>query len=274
MASPAQLHWALPHEAHRTCPATHGAQGSAPSDLPRAQHPPEHHPLSHPLALSNWQLQLYSWIFFRAHSQPQLSHLPVCQLFPSRSSLTSCECQKSGAYSLPPGQAALLSFAQRDCNLSQALCQQAASQSKHILACQTKPPHPATCSTTLLYPPSLQSCSSSSSLARFKAPSSSLNYLFYTSSKKLLSASSASSCKHLSSSNSQCMYCRVVHLFYPAGSWIFFLLPKLYCDLYPPKCKQPANQSRAHFSHRTNTQAEEQLSTGRQTVNTLGSNKN
>lgn len=132
------LHWQGPCPTWHTEPAQQHIQPrvQSPETWPAVQHPPKHPPRSHPLSLSNWQLQLYSWILFRAHSQPQFSHLPVCQLFPSRSSLTSCAMPKSLAYSLSPGQAALLSFAQRDCNLSQALCQQAGSQSKHIQACQ------------------------------------------------------------------------------------------------------------------------------------------
>lgn len=128
-------HWQGPCPTWQTGPAHIQPRAQPPQTRPAVHHPPKHHPRSHPLSLSNWQLRLYSWIFFRAHSQPQFSHLSVSSSHHDPLSLAVL-CQKSLAYSLPPGQEALLSFAQRDCNLSQALCQQAGSQSKHIQACQ------------------------------------------------------------------------------------------------------------------------------------------
>lgn len=87
-------HWQGPCPTWQTGPAHIQPRAQPPQTRPAVHHPPKHHPRSHPLSLSNWQLRLYSWIFFRAHSQPQFSHLSVCQFFPSRSSLTSCAMPK------------------------------------------------------------------------------------------------------------------------------------------------------------------------------------
>lgn len=140
--APAQLHWASTGRA----PAPRGTQ-----DLPSNTFNPEFSLLR--------LVQLYSILQNIPHEailcpSPTGSSGPVPGSFSeptaSLSFLTSqfvssshhdplslaVLCQKSLAYSLSPGQAALLSFAQRDCNLSQARCQQAGSQSKHIQACQ------------------------------------------------------------------------------------------------------------------------------------------
>lgn len=189
--------------------------------------------------------QLYSWMFFRAHSQPRFSHLPVCKLFPSRSCLSSCAMPEIPSLLPAPRGKQLYSHLPRETatcprHSANRLVPKASTPKRAKL----KPTHPATCSTTLLYLPFLQSCFSSTSLACFKVPSFSLYCPFCTSSEKLLSASSASSCKHLSSPNTSACTAGLCISFTLLGQF-FFLLPMLYCDLYPPKCKLPANLSQS-----------------------------
>lgn len=132
--APAQPHWqGPPHVADKTCPAAHPTQSSF--SLLRTGQPcsilqtSPTKPCSVPLQLAAPALFLD---LFQSPQPASVFSPPCLSVLPITILSLAVLCQKSLAYSLPPGQAALLSFAQRDCNLSQALCQQAGSQSKHI----------------------------------------------------------------------------------------------------------------------------------------------
>lgn len=251
--APAQLHWAPTGRA----PAPHGRQ-----DLPTFN--PE---------LSLLRLvQLYTILQNITHeailcpsptgsfgsipgssSEPTVSLSFLTSLFVSSSHHDPLSlavlCQKSLAYSLPPGQEALLSFAQRDCNLSQALCQQAGSQSKHIQACQMQ----TYLSSHLLHYTSLSTFPSVVLLfllscmfqSPFLLPKSFFLYF-------IKEAPFCFMCQLLQTS---IIFQQPVHVLQGRGSLLpllqghgfCFLLPMLYCDLCPPKCKQPENVSQSRL---------------------------
>lgn len=220
------LHWQGPCPTWHTGPAQQHIQPrvQSPETCPAVQHPPKHPSRSHPLSLSNWQLWPCSWILFRAHSQPQFSHLPVCQLFPSRSSLTSCAMPKITSLLPVPG-----------------------ASSSTLICPERLQPVPGTLPTGWFPKQAYPSLPNVNLLIQLLAP---LHFFIHLSfshaplppllhvskplpSPKIIFSTPhqrSSFLFHLSALVNIChlptaMYCRIVHLFHPAGSWIIFSSP-------------------------------------------------
>lgn len=190
----------------------------------------------------------YSWIFFRAHSQPQFSHLPVCQLFPSRSSLTSCAMPEITSLLPVPGARS-----------STLICPERLQPVPGTLptGCFPKQAYPSVPNANLL----IQLLAALHFLIHFSFSIAPLPSLLHVS-KPLLPKLSF---LHFTKEASFCFICQLLQTFVifqlpehatagswvsftpPAVSWIIFLLPMLYCDFYPPKCKQPANPSQSRL---------------------------
>lgn len=145
--------------ADRSCPATHSTQSSASSDLPSSTPSSK----TSPEKSSSAHLQLpapASCSVPGSSSDPIASFGFLTSLFISSSHhdpLTSCATAKITSLLPVPGQEALLSFAQRWLQPVPGTLPTGWFPKQAYLSCaKRKPIHPATLSTTLLYPSFLQ----------------------------------------------------------------------------------------------------------------------